>query len=51
MLRAVVLGKAGSNGDAKVIEQAKQRFAAHVSGKEGSIAADLRFTVYKLVCE
>ncbi len=48
MCRGTILRTLGINGDAKTIEEAKKRFAAHISGEE-SIQADLRTAVYDSV--
>ena len=41
MLRTLVLGKMGRNGDEAVIAEAKKRFEAHCGGT-ATIPADLR---------
>jgi len=48
MCRGTILRTLGINGDAATIDEAKKRFAAHLSG-EASIPADLRTAVYASV--
>ncbi|CAH1397947.1 unnamed protein product [Nezara viridula] len=48
LLRSLVLAKLGSYDDAETIEEAKRRFADHVS-KKSIIPADLRASVYRAV--
>jgi len=51
LLRAVVIGKEGGNGDTKVIAEAQRRFDLYLKGDVQALPADLRFTVYKLAVE
>ena len=46
MLRTLVLGKMGRNGDEAVIAEARKRFEAHCGGT-ATIPADLRGPVRK----
>ena len=48
MLRNLVIGKLGKNGEEAVIAEAKKRFAAHCAGS-ATIPADLRGAVYGTV--
>ncbi|KAL1129384.1 hypothetical protein AAG570_013911 [Ranatra chinensis] len=48
LLRSLVLSRLGWYGDPDVIEEAKKRFTAHVTG-QNIIPADLRAAVYKAV--
>ncbi|KAI9142649.1 aminopeptidase [Paraphysoderma sedebokerense] len=49
MLRTLVIGAAGINGDKEVIEQAKTRFNAFISGDEQKLHPNIRGTVYAIV--
>jgi len=49
MLRTLVIGAAGVNGDKEIIEQAKTRFQKFISGDESTLHPNIRGTTYAIV--
>ena len=47
LLRSQILARVGCNGHQSVIDEARQRFADHASGKV-VLPADLRDSVYRI---